>query len=123
IYMKFEPLNKDRIEEWHTYLEEQGEKPDPNNLYFIDKIVGGVVPREYIPSVEAGFREASVKGAKYRFQCVDMQCTLLDGKYHEVDSSQDAFKLAAVEGTREAQTRAGIVLLEPIMNVVVVAPD
>jgi elongation factor G len=123
IYMRFEPLTKEQIEEWHTELEEQGEKPDLNNLYFVDKIVGGVVPREYIPSVEAGFRDATVKGAKYGFQCVDMQCTLLDGKYHEVDSSQDAFKLAAIECTRDAQMKGGIVLLEPIMNVVVVSPD
>ncbi len=123
IYMRFEPLTKAQVEEWTAWQEEHGEKPDPNNLYFMDKIVGGVVPTEYIPSVEAGFREACVKGAKYGFQCVDMQCTLLDGKYHEVDSSQDAFKLAAIECTRDAQLEAGIVLLEPIMNVVVVAPD
>jgi elongation factor G len=122
IYMRFEPLNKDQIEQWVTYQEEQGEKPDPNNLYFKDEIFGGVVPGEYIPSVEAGFREACAKGAKYGFQCVDMQATLLDGKHHEVDSSQDAFKLAALECTREAQIKAGITLLEPIMNVVVLAP-
>ncbi len=123
IYMRYEPLNKDQIEEWTTYQEEQGDKPDPNNLYFMDKIVGGVVPGEYIPSVEAGFRDACAKGAKYGFQCVDMQVTLLDGKYHEVDSSQDAFKLAAMECTRDAQVKAGITLLEPIMNVVVLAPS
>jgi elongation factor G len=123
IVMKYEPLNKDQVAEWTAYQEEQGEKPDPNGLYFIDKIIGGVVPKEYIPSVEAGFRDACVKGAKYSFQCVDMQCTLVDGKYHEVDSSQDAFKLAAMECTRDAQVKAGIVLLEPIMNVVVVSPD
>jgi elongation factor G len=123
IYCRFEPLTKNQVEEWHTWLEERDEKPDPNNLYFIDNIVGGVVPQEYIPSVEAGFRDATVKGAKYGFQCVDMQCTLLDGKHHDVDSSQDAFKLAAIECTRDAQLQAGIVLLEPIMNVVVVAPD
>ncbi len=123
IYMRFEPLTKDQVEEWADYQEEQGEKPDPNNLYFLDKIVGGVVPKEYIPSVEAGFRDACAKGAKYGFQCVDMQCTLLDGKYHEVDSSQDAFKLAAIECTRDAQLKAGITLLEPIMNVVVLAPS
>jgi elongation factor G len=122
IYMKFEPLTKDQVAEWTAYQEEQGEKPDPNSIYFLDKIVGGVVPGEYIPSVEAGFRSACVKGAKYGFQCVDMQCTLLDGKYHEVDSSQDAFKLAAIECTRDAMLQAGIVLLEPIMNVVVLAP-
>src|SRR5215472_13357010 len=123
IHMRFQPLSKEQVEEWTTYQEEQGEKPDPNNLYFVDKIVGGVVPKDYIPSVEAGFRDATVKGAKYGFQCVDMQCTLLDGKYHDVDSSQDAFKLAGIECTRDAQIKAGITLLEPIMNVVVVAPE
>ncbi len=122
IHVRFKPLSKDEVEEWTTYQEEQGEKPDPNNLYFLDEIVGGVVPNEYIPSVEQGFREATVKGAKYGFQCVDMQATLFDGKYHDVDSSQDAFKLAAIECTRDAMLKAGIVLLEPIMNVVVHAP-
>jgi elongation factor G len=122
VYMRFEPLTKDQVAEWTSYCEEQGDKPDLNNLYFIDKIVGGVVPGEYIPSVEAGFRAACVKGAKYGFQCVDIQATLLDGKYHEVDSSQDAFKLAGIECSRDAQLKAGIVLLEPIMNVVVLAP-
>ncbi len=123
IYCRFHPLSKEEIEDLHEQLEEQGEKPDPNNLYFVDEIVGGVVPREYIPSVEAGFRDACVKGAKYGFPCVDIQCTLLDGKYHEVDSSQDAFKLAAIECTRDAQAKSGITLLEPIMKVVVVAPE
>jgi elongation factor G len=122
IFMRYEPLTKEQVAEWTTYQEEQGDKKDPNNLYFINEIVGGVVPGEYIPSVEAGFRDATVKGAKYGFQCVDMQATLLDGKYHEVDSSQDAFKLAAMECTRDAQMKAGITLLEPIMNVVVLAP-
>ena len=120
--MRFEPLSKEQVSDWLEKCEEEGEKPDPNNLYFIDKIVGGVVPREYIPSVEHGFRDATVKGAKYGFPCVDMQCALVDGKYHDVDSSQDAFKLAAIECTRDAMLKAGIVLLEPIMNVVVHAP-
>lgn len=120
---KFEPLSKEEIEEIVAKLEEEGEKPDPNSIYFEDTIIGGVVPREYIPSVEAGFRDATVKGAKYGFPCVDMKCTLYDGKYHDVDSSQDAFKLAAMECTRDAQAEAGITLLEPIMNVVVHAPE
>jgi elongation factor G len=122
IEVKYEPLTKDQCEEWKVYQEEQGEKPDPNNLYFIDKIFGGAVPTEYIPSVEAGFRLACQKGAKYGFPCVDIQATLLDGKSHEVDSSADTFKLAAMEGFRDAQAKAGLVLLEPIMNVVVHAP-
>ena len=122
IDMRFEPLTKEQVEEWTSYQEEHEEKPDPNNLYFIDEIFGGAVPTEYIPAVEAGFRLACVKGAKYRFPCVDIQATLLDGKSHEVDSSQDAFKLAAMESFRDAQMQAGLVLLEPIMNVVVHAP-
>src|SRR5262249_46349706 len=97
IYCKFEPLTRERIEELTAAGEEEGDKPDANNLYFFDEIVGGVVPREYIPSVEAGFRDACVKGAKYGFPVVDLGCSLVDGKYHEVDSSQDAFRLASIE--------------------------
>ncbi len=123
VNIKFDPLTKDQVAEWTAYQEEQGDKPDPNNIYFLDKIVGGVIPGEFIPSVEQGFREACVKGAKYGFQCVDIQATLHFGKYHDVDSSQDAFKLAGMECTRDAMLKAGITLLEPIMNVVVIAPD
>jgi elongation factor G len=122
IFMRFEPLGRDRVADLAAALEEEGEKPDANGIFFEEKIYGGVVPREYIPSVEAGFREACKKGAKYGFPCVDILATLLDGKHHEVDSSQDAFKLAAIECTREAMVKAGIVLQEPIMNVVVHAP-
>src|SRR5207237_10631564 len=102
--------------------EEEDEKPEPNGLYFVDRIFGGAVPREYIPSVEYGFREACRKGAKYGFPCVDIQATLLDGKSHDVDSSQQAFGLAAIGCFREAQARTGLLLLEPIMNVIVHAP-
>jgi elongation factor G len=123
IKMEYKPLNKEQVEEWTTYQEEQGEKPDPNNIYFINKIVGGAVPTEYIPSVEAGFRNGCVKGAKYGFPCVDIEATLTDGKAHEVDSTADTFKAAAMEGFRDAQAKAGLVLLEPIMNVVVYAPE
>jgi elongation factor G len=122
IVMKYEPLTKNQIEEWTAYQEEHGEKVDPNSIYFMDKIFGGAVPTEYIPSVEAGFRLGCQKGAKYGFPCVDIQATLLDGKSHDVDSSADTFKLAAIESFRDAQLKAGITLLEPIMNVVVHAP-
>ena len=104
-------------------MEDDGELPDPNNLYFHDKIVGGVVPKEYIKPTEEGIRDASVKGAKYGFPCVDIEACLVDGKIHDVDSSQDAFKLAGWENFRDAQQSAGIILLEPIMKVAVVAPD
>jgi elongation factor G len=122
IRMRFEPLTKERNEEIAAECEENGEKPDPNNIYFIEEIFGGVVPTEYIPSVEAGYREGCRKGARYGFPCVDISATLYDGKSHEVDSSQDAFKLAALECFRDAQARAGLVILEPIMNVVIHAP-
>jgi elongation factor G len=124
IKMKYEPLSKEMIEEIHLHLEEEGEgeKPDPNNIYFVDDIFGGAVPKEYIPSVEQGFRLGCQKGAKYKFPCVDIRATLIDGKAHDVDSSADTFKLAAIESFRDAQAAAGLVILEPIMNVVVYCP-
>jgi elongation factor G len=122
INVRYEPLTEERIKEIHAKLAEKGEKPDPNNIYFDDEIVGGVVPRQYIPSVEEGIRTMAAKGAKYGFQCVDIYAVLFDGKDHPVDSSQDAFFLAAQENFRDAQVEAGITLLEPIMKVVIVAP-
>jgi elongation factor G len=119
----FEPLSKEQIEAINAHAEQEGETPDPDNLYFSRKIVGGVVPREYIPAVEEGFRNMCRKGAIYGFPCVDIQCTLIDGKFHEKDSSPEAFRLAAEECTRDAQARAGIILLEPIMSLVVIAPE
>jgi elongation factor G len=123
IKMRYEPLTKEQIAEIHVELDAEEEKPDPNNLYFVDEIFGGAVPREYIPSVEQGFRLGCAKGAKYGFPAVDIRATLIDGKYHDVDSSADTFKLAAMESFRDAQAAAGLVLLEPIMNVVVLAPS
>ena len=125
IQMRYEPLSKEMIEQIHLELEEEGdgEKPDPNNIYFVDAIFGGAVPREYIPSVQQGFRIGCQKGAKYGFPLVDVRATLLDGKAHDVDSSADTFKLAALESFRDAQHNAGLVILEPIMNVVVLAPS
>ncbi len=122
INMRFKPLSKDEGQEWAAFCEEEGEKPDPNGIYFVDEIVGGHVPREYIPAVEYGFRLATRKGSKYKFPCVDIEATLFDGKAHDVDSSQQAFESAAIECFRDAQARAGMVLLEPIMNVVIHAP-
>jgi elongation factor G len=122
IYMKFTPLSKEQRDEWAVFQEENEEKPDPNGLYFVDEIYGGAVPREYIPSVEKGFRLGCGKGGKYGFPVVDVEATLTDGKAHEVDSSAQTFEIAAQEAFREAQLRAGLTLLEPIMNVVVHAP-
>eukprot|EP00095_Tigriopus_kingsejongensis_P008547 snap_masked-scaffold7687_size3055-processed-gene-0.1 protein:Tk08547 transcript:snap_masked-scaffold7687_size3055-processed-gene-0.1-mRNA-1 annotation:"hypothetical protein" len=90
---------------------------------FIDKITGGRIPREYIPSVDAGAKEAMTNGVLAGFQTVDIRVTLLDGKYHDVDSSEMAFKIAGTMAFREAVRRAQPILLEPVMSVEVVTPE
>jgi elongation factor G len=122
INVRYKPLDAEGIEEWQKWCEEEGEKPDPNNVYFKNSITQGAVPKEYIPSVEEGLREGAKKGNKYPFPFVDLEFELHFGKYHPVDSSQDAFYLCALEAFREAEAAAGITLLEPIMKVVVVSP-
>jgi len=90
---------------------------------FENSVVGGAVPREYIPAVEAGVREAMEKGVMAGYPVVDVAVTLLDGSYHEVDSSDLAFRIAGSLAFQEAARRAGVVILEPIMRVEVVAPE
>lgn len=126
IVVKYSPLTPLMIEEKLREIEELGDpkvKPDPNNIYFVDNIKQGSIPKEFIPSVEDGLREAAKKGQKYPFPFVDVEFDLHFGKYHDVDSSQDAFYLCAIEAFREAENRAGITLLEPIMKVVVISPS
>ncbi len=90
---------------------------------FVNKITGGRIPREYIPSVEAGCKEAMAAGPLAGYPLVDVRVTLLDGAYHDVDSSELAFKIAGIAGFREAAKLAGPVLLEPVMSVEVVTPE
>ena len=90
---------------------------------FINKVVGGSVPKEYIPAVDAGIRGAMQAGVIAGYQVVDVKVTLYDGSYHEVDSSEMAFKIAASMAFKEAMRKADAVLMEPIMKVSVVAPD
>jgi elongation factor G len=90
---------------------------------FDNKIVGGSIPREYIPAVEKGIREAMESGVLAGYPMVDIQVSLLDGSYHEVDSSEMAFKIAGSMAFKEAVRRAQPVLLEPIMQVEVVTPE
>src|SRR5207237_609183 len=125
IVVKYSPLTPLMIEEKLREIEELADpkvKPDPNNVYFVNNISQGSIPKEFIPSVEEGLREAAKKGFKYPFPFVDLEFDLHFGKYHDVDSSQDAFYLCAIEAFRDAQERAGIQLLEPIMKVVVISP-
>lgn len=104
VWIKFEP-NKDKGYE------------------FVDAIVGGVVPREYIPVTDKGLQEALAGGILAGYPMVDVKATLFDGSYHDVDSSEMAFKVAASLALKEAKNKCKPVLLEPIMKVVVDVPD
>ncbi|WP_270739610.1 elongation factor G [Massilioclostridium coli] len=90
---------------------------------FINNIVGGAIPKEYIPAVDAGIQGAMEAGVLAGFQVVDVKVTLYDGSYHEVDSSEMAFKIAASQAFKEAMRKADPVILEPIMKVVVIVPE
>ncbi|HIA72372.1 MAG TPA: elongation factor G [Phycisphaerales bacterium] len=94
-----------------------------NGVVFIDKITHGSIPREYVPSVQHGVRNASSSGILGGYPMVNVCCELVDGSYHEVDSSQVAFEQAGALGFREACTKAGLALLEPIMKVIITTPD
>ncbi len=90
---------------------------------FIDKIKGGVIPREFIPAVEKGVKEAMDKGVIAGYPMMDVETTLYDGSFHEVDSSENAFKIAASVAFQEAAKRANPVILEPIMKLEVIVPS
>ena len=99
-------------------------EPNPDKGYeFVDEVVGGVVPREYIPVVDKGLQEALAGGVLAGYPMIDVKATLFDGSYHDVDSSEMAFKIAASMALKEAKNKCKPVLLEPIMKVVVTAPD
>ena len=108
VWVKLEP----------TYGEE-----DAPNFEFVDNIVGGVVPREYIPAVAKGLEEQMQNGVIAGYPLINVRATLHDGSFHEVDSSEMAFKIAGAMAMREGTLRASPVLLEPIMSVEVVTPE
>ena len=100
------------------------ENTGPGGGYeFVDKISGGRIPKEYIPSVDAGIQQALSSGVLAGYPTVDVRATLTDGKYHDVDSSEMAFKIAGTMAFKEAARKAKPCLLEPIMNVEVSTPD
>ena len=100
------------------------ENTGPGGGYeFLDKISGGKIPKEYIPSVDAGIRQALSSGVLAGYPTVDVRAILTDGKYHDVDSSEMAFKIAGTMAFKEAARKAKPCLLEPIMNVEVSTPD
>ena len=106
----------------HAVLEIEPGQPG-SGLLFTNKIIGGAIPKEYIPAIEAGIREAMENGVVAGFPVIDIAVTLIDGSYHEVDSSEMAFKIAGSMGFKNAAVKAGPVLLEPIMKVEVTVND
>ncbi len=97
--------------------------PRGTGFEFVDDIFGGAIPRNYIPAVEKGIRDAAERGYLAGFPVVDFRATLYDGKYHDVDSSEMAFKIAGSLAFKEAMKQARPVLLEPVMDVEIYAPD
>jgi len=106
----------------HVILQIEPQEPG-SGLEFVSKIVGGVVPKEYVPSVEEGVKETCESGVVAGYPVIDLKVTLVDGSYHDVDSSEMAFKIAGSMGIREAIKKAEPVLLEPNMNVQVEVPE
>ncbi len=94
-----------------------------SGIEFVNSIVGGAIPKEYIPAVEAGIREAAKSGILGGYEVVDFKVTLTDGSYHEVDSSEMAFKIAGSMALKNALNKADCVLMEPVMKVEVVVPE
>lgn len=106
----------------HVYIEVEP-LTHGKGFEFVNKIVGGSIPREYIPAVEKGIKEALENGVLAGYPVVDLKVTLIDGSYHEVDSSEMAFKIAGSMAFKEAARRANAVLLEPVMNIEIVTPE
>ena len=99
-------------------------EPNPGKGYeFVNAVVGGAIPKEYIPAVDQGIQGAMLSGVLAGYNVVDVKVTLYDGSYHEVDSSEMAFKIAGSMAFKDAMRKADPVLMEPIMKVVVIVPD
>ena len=100
------------------------EPTGPGSGYeFVNKIIGGTIPREYIPSVDQGIQEAMESGVLAGYPTVDLRATLTDGSYHEVDSSEIAFKVAGQMALRDAVRKGDPVLLEPVMAFEIITPE
>jgi elongation factor G len=119
---KFVKQSGGRGQYGHVWLEMEPSKPG-TGITFENGIVGGVIPKEYIPAVQKGVEEASQQGILGGYPVLDVNVILCDGSFHEVDSSEMAFKVAGSMAFKEGARKAGAVLLEPIMEVEVVVPE
>jgi elongation factor G len=119
---KFARQSGGRGQYGHVYIRLEPQEPGAG-YEFVNQIVGGVVPKEYIPAVDKGIQEAMGNGVIAGFPVVDVKATLYDGSYHEVDSSEMAFKIAGSMAFKEGVSKGKPVLLEPIMKVEVVTPE
>ena len=106
----------------HCWIKVEPSEAGIGNI-FVDEIKGGVIPREYIPAIEKGIKEANEQGVLASYPMVDVKATVFDGSFHEVDSSEAAFKMAAIFGYKDACRKAKPILLEPIMKVEVTTPE
>jgi elongation factor G len=106
----------------HVWLTLEPQLPG-KGFEFVNRIVGGAIPREYIPAVEKGVMEAMEKGILAGYPMVDIKVTLIDGSYHEVDSSEMAFKIAGSLGFKEGARHAKPILLEPLMSIEIITPE
>jgi elongation factor G len=106
----------------HCVIELEPQEPG-SGYTFVNKIVGGVIPKEYIPAIDEGIQDAMQNGVLGGYQVLDVKVTLVDGSYHEVDSSEMAFKIAGSMAFKDGCRKADPVLLEPIMKVDVVVPE
>ena len=124
------------VEQEYKYVKQTGGRGQYGHVYirlepvemgagyeFVDQIKGGVVPREYIPSVDKGIQEAMQTGVLAGYPVIDVRATLFDGSFHDVDSSEHAFKAAGIQAFREGCRKAGPQLLEPLMAVEIVSPE
>jgi len=119
---KFARQSGGRGQYGHVYIRLEPQEPGAG-YQFVNEIVGGVVPKDYIPAVDKGIQEAMTNGVIAGFPVVDVKATLYDGSYHEVDSSEMAFKIAGSMAFKAGATKGKPVLLEPIMKVEVVTPE
>jgi len=106
----------------HVYIKFEPQTEEGKGFEFVDAIKGGVIPREFIPAVKKGVDEAMARGIKFGYPVVDVKATLHFGSYHDVDSNENAFKMAAIMCWKEAGPKADPILLEPIMDVEVTSP-